>query len=162
MDSRRDFDFATPIVEPTGKWAIFACEWCSGVRSDLFMAKLPPFPRTTKATGGGSTFQPVLVKIGASSNWDLARIRFGYVENGGNPTTFYCTPRQEDCSTTANATASSPFAFESEAPVWTSCSGGCSITVPALPGRIVYYVVDRKNSTTGGLETSAMMTAINP
>jgi len=162
MGPGREFDYATAIVESTGKWAIFACEWCGGVRSDLFMAKLPPFPRTTKATGGGSTFQPVSVLLSASAGFDLARIRFGYAENGGNPAAFYCTPRQEDCSTTANVTASSPFAFESESPVWASCSAGCSIVIPALPGRIVYYVVDRKNSTTGALETSEMTTAVNP
>jgi hypothetical protein len=162
MGPGREFNYATAIVEPTGKWAIFSCQWCGGVRTDLFMAKLPPFPRSTKATGGGSTFQPVSVTLGASASMDLARVRFGYAENGGNPATFYCTPRQEDCSTTANAGASSPFAFESESPVWTSCSGGCSITVPALSGRIVYYVIDRKNSTTGTVETSGMMTAVNP
>jgi hypothetical protein len=100
--------------------------------------------------------------LSASPNFDVARIRFGYAENGGNPAAFYCTARQEDCSTTTNASASSPFAFESESPVWASCSAGCSVVVPALPGRIVYYVVDRKNSSTGALETSQMNTAVNP
>ena len=162
MGPGREFDFATAIVESSGKWLIFTCEWCDGVRSDLFMAKLPPFPRTTRATGRGSTVQPVAVTLGANSGMDLARIRFGYAENGGDPTKFYCTSRQEDCSTTVGATAASPFAFESEGPVWTSCAGGCTITIPALPGRIVYYVVDRKNSGSGALETSEMKTAVNP
>jgi hypothetical protein len=72
--------------------------------------------------------------VDASSNWDLAWIRFGYAENGGNPAMFYRTPRQEDCS----------------------------ITIPAHPGRIVYYAIDRTNSATGSLDTSAMMIAVSP
>ena len=71
------------------------------------------------------------VTLGPAQNWIQARVRFGYGENG-NPASFYCTTRQENCSTTTNS--SMPFAYESEGPVWQSCSAGCTIQVPALPG----------------------------
>ena len=62
-----------------------------------------------------------------------ARVRFVY------NTSFHCTERADACLTDDNI---APFAFNSEALTATDCSGGCSITVPAMPGRLLYYRVE--------------------
>jgi hypothetical protein len=149
MGPGRQYEFSTAVPDPTGTWAVFACNWCDGVRNELFMTKLPTLPSSTNMTSPQNDFQPLVVKLGPSSELDLARVRFGYGENG-NPTSFYCTTRQENCSTTTNT--SMPFAYESEVPVWQTCSTGCSITVPVVPGRVLYYVVDRKSSSNGRIQ----------
>ena len=158
MGPGRQYEFSTAVPDPTGKWAVFACNWCDGVRNELFMAKLPKLP-TQNQTQAQNDFQPVKVTVGPSAEMDQARVRFGYAENG-DPASFYCTTRKENCSTTTNS--SIPFAYESEGPVWQTCSAGCAINVPALPGRILYYAVDRKSSTNGRVQVGNPQVTANP
>jgi hypothetical protein len=140
MGPGRQYEFSTAVPDPSGSWAVFACNWCDGVRNELLMAKLPPLP--SDAEQPGNDFQLVTVNFGPNSNLNSARVRFGYAENG-HPSLFYCTTRHESCSTTTDS--SMPFAYESEGPGWQSCSAGCTIQVPALPGRVLYYAIDRRN-----------------
>ncbi len=147
MGPGRQYEFSTAVPDPSGSWAVFACNWCDGVRNELFMAKLPPLPSDANAAQPGNDFQLVTVNLGADPELDSARVRFGYAENG-HPSLFYCTTRQESCSTTADS--SMPFAYESEGPVWHSCSAGCTIQVPALPGRVLYYAIDRQQGPASG------------
>jgi hypothetical protein len=158
MGPGRQYEFSTAVPDPTGKWAVFACNWCDGVRNELFMAKLPQLP-TPNQTQPQNDFQPVQVTVGVSAEMDQARVRFGYAENGA-PSSYYCTARQENCSTTTNS--SMAFAYESEGPLWQSCSTGCKISVPALPGRILYYAVDRKSSTSGRVQLGEARVQANP
>jgi hypothetical protein len=84
----RQYEYNTFIAENTGQWAMFKSDWADGIRSEIFMAKLPPFP------GGNSvprsTFVNFPVQIPAGSPY--AEIEFGYVENGSS-TSYYCSPR---------------------------------------------------------------------
>ncbi len=159
MGPGRQYEFSTQIPEPTGKWAVFACDWCDGVRTELFMYKLPPLPGSTEQTRPGNDFRLLTVTLGPNAELDQARVRFGYGENG-NPANLYCTTRQENCSTTADS--SMPFAYESEGPVWQSCSAGCTIQVPALPGRVLYYAIDRKSSSDGTVQLGELRVKANP
>lgn len=157
MGPGREISFTGATMEPTGQWAFFNCIWCDGVRSELFMAKLPPFPSGQPLYSQG--FVPLTVSLEASTQYDQARIRFGYVENGGNPSNFYCTQRADGCMT---STVSTPFAFLSENAAWATCSSGCTITVPSIPGRVLYYVIDRQNSSSGVVDTSDVRTSVTP
>jgi hypothetical protein len=152
-----EMSFSGATLEPTGQWALFNCVWCNGVRSELFMAKLPPFPSNQPSSS--QNFVSTAMTLGANSHYDQARIRFGYVENGGNPSNFFGTPRADACMT---STTILPYAFVSENAAWTSCSGGCTISVPAISGRVLYYVVDRKNSSSGVVSTSEIRTSVTP
>ncbi len=159
MGPGRQYEFSAQTPDPTGKWAIFACDWCDGVRTELFMYKLPPLPGSAEQTRPGNDFQLLTVTLGPNTQLDKARVRFGYGENG-NPASLYCTTRQENCSTTADS--SMPFAYESEGPVWQSCSAGCTIQVPALPGRVLYYSVDRKSTSDGTVQLGELRVKANP
>ena len=159
MGPGRQYEFSTAVPDPTGSWAVFTCNWCDGVRNELFMAKIPPLPGSTNRMQPGNDFRLLPVTLGPNAELDIARVRFGYGENG-NPASFYCTTRQENCSTTTNS--SMPFGYESEGPVWQSCSSGCTIQVPALAGRILYYAVDRKSSSGGRVQLGDPQVRANP
>jgi hypothetical protein len=74
----------------------------------------------------------------------VTREKFGNAENGP-ATSFFCTSRQEACVVDRGAP---PFSYEfSDTATGVDCSGACSLTIPALSGRILYYRVERNNGS---------------
>ena len=52
--------------------------------------------------------------------------------------------RKEICYTNPNRTVANPYYFKSESgQVLQNCSAGCTINIPAISGRVVYYVAER-------------------
>src|SRR5207253_3912308 len=134
----------------------------NATRAELFLAKLPPLPAPDSVAR--NTFVPIRVTLtpppGVTVN--NAMVEFGYVENG-QPADFYCTSRRETCVATAAAiNESTPFAFSSEAPAGAACSTGCTIQIPAIPQRIVYYRVKYRNASNQVLATGAVQAAAVP
>jgi hypothetical protein len=106
-----------------------------GMRSSVFVGRMPSFtPNTVRNDYGGLT-----VKIGARTGMTHARVRFG------NNSSFYCTERSEACLTDGALT---PFAYSGDTLTNVSCSSGCSITVPAIPGRLTYYRIETYDGST--------------
>jgi hypothetical protein len=153
----RQYGFANAGYAGDAKALIVPSYWADGVRQDLFLAKLPPWPEEDSITR--SNFVPVTVTISGVSEGVNARIRFGYFENGpplgdGPPP---CTSRQEACSTEKpTGDANAPFSFLSEARTTQFCNIGCTITIPAISGRVVYYVIDILDNTGAVVSTSRM------
>src|SRR6185312_9685156 len=149
----RTNNFAGLAASRDGTWAFGSCVYCDGIRTDLFAAKLPPWPAYDSENRGG--FVNLHVTIGKSNNTAApnARIRFGYAENGPSGS-YFCTARQEACTT-----GGTPFAYASETQTQTSCTSGCTIDIPAISGRVVYYAVDRLSSS-GSLVTSGSTQAL--
>jgi hypothetical protein len=111
--------------------------WLDGYRQDVLLVKLPPFNSIDTATR--NAFVPVTVQVGAFAGAARAAVDFGYGEYG-NASSFYCTPRAEACSALgATINANVPFVYASEGAGGASCRAGCTITVPALPARVLYY-----------------------
>jgi hypothetical protein len=157
------YEFSSWISTPDAKWGLFAGNPIQqrplkGVYtgSHWFAMKLPPSPAPDATLR--SSFVPLRVVLTGVSG-DMVRVAFGYAENG-NPANFYCTSRAEACYASSSATAVNPFLFASEAPSYTSCSNGCEVTLPAIPGRLVYYVVQRQNGSATG--TTALGIAAVP
>jgi hypothetical protein len=129
-------------------WVFGVGKWADGVRSQIFGAKLPTWQVDSQYRGD---FIKVPVKVGGRSG-DKVRIRFGYDTN------LYCTTRQDACST--GAANNDPFAWVSEAVNWTACDNGCTVTIPAIGNRVLYYAVDRKdrmgNVTSGAMQAVAV------
>lgn len=132
------YPFWGVVAHPAGRLALMASGGTlDGVRHSVLVAKLPPFRDSMrkKNTLGGLT-----VKLGPRPYITQARVRFGY------NTAFQCTERSESCLTDASL---APFAFaETDTLTATACATGCSITVPAIPGRLVYYRVELSDGTT--------------
>lgn len=111
--------------------------WYSGV---ILVDPGPMIEDSANRTG----FQPVAVK----STFADSVIEFGYDEN------FYCTPRAEACKVAASTiNATTPFYFSSE--TLAGATGAATITIPAIPGRILYYRV-----VSGGVAGSTQKVAI--
>ncbi len=159
----RQYGFANARYAGDAKLLIVPAYWADGVRQDLFLAKLPPWPEEDSITR--SNFVPVTVTISGVSEGVNARIRFGYFENGaplgdGPPP---CTSRQEACSTEKpTGDANAPFSFLSESRTTQFCNIGCAITIPAISGRVVYYVIDILDNAGGVVSTGKMRATAVP
>ncbi len=139
--------FANARATPDGSWALVMGHWLDGLHCDVLAVKLPPWPGQESPYEGD--FVQIPVPIPASPGAVNARIRFGYAENGPAGS-YYCTTRQEGCTTSG-----SPFAFASETQTDTPCANGCTIEIPAIPRRIVYYEIDRLDGSGNVVSTSA-------
>jgi hypothetical protein len=128
----RQYQFNTFIAESTGTWGMFKADWADGIRSEIFMALLPPYAPASSVPRNTFVKYPVGVPAYAA----FAEVMFGYVENG-NPQAYFCSSRQDACTTSGT-----PFVYPSiDTRTPTSCSSGCTINIPVIPGRVVYYSV---------------------
>lgn len=128
--------------DPTGAWGFGTANWWGDIRNELIAALIPPSPPLDNINR--STFIPFPVGVGGVSG-DTIRVGFGYGEYG-TPSQMYCTSRLEKCYTDASGAA--PFVWASETQHYTTCNSGCTVNVPALSGRILYYQIERKNGST--------------
>jgi hypothetical protein len=95
--------------------------------------------------------QPKSIRLGPGSA--DAEIRFGYAENG-DIDEFYCTKRAEACVSKATYAVATPFNFITvDGHDETSCTSGCTIQIPAIAGRILWWQEFR--STDSGTTWSA-------
>jgi hypothetical protein len=123
---------AAPTM-PDGKWIIFTETLHNGNRQ--WMVQVPPW---REDSNNNSDFRRVEISLKPlkSMRVSTAQIRFGY-----DPMSFYCMSRREACiavGSYAPGTAD-PYFFETtDHYKRTECSSGCKITVPAIPGRVVF------------------------
>jgi hypothetical protein len=140
------YQYSSPHMTPTGLFAMIAAGWANLVKYNLLITRVPSPPADDAIDR--SDYIPVNVSVPAGPTY--VRAEFGYVENGGN---FYCTPRQENCVTDNTL---SPFAFESSDSLTAkSCASGCTLSIPAISGRTLYYRIQR--SPDGSTWTSMPM-----
>ena len=135
----RQYQFTTFHVSPDGHWGFLAPGWVDGVRNEPMLVKIPPAPVDDGIDR--TTFLSKRVDIAADGVSTRARVRFGYAENGP-VTSFFCTSRQEACLTDTSVT---PFAYEQSDPLNSAPCGssGCTIFVPQLPNRVMFFRVER-------------------
>ncbi|MGC2657478.1 MAG: LamG domain-containing protein [Bryobacteraceae bacterium] len=137
----------------TGDWGVSATRWGNGLRGDVFGVKLPPWPNEDSIAR--NNFVKIPLSLGGQAGTSV-RVRFGYNAN------LYCSTRREQCSTAV--TNSDPYAWLSEPQTWTPCSNpvaGCQINIPAISGRMLYYVVDRETSSGTIVSGPVTITPVN-
>jgi hypothetical protein len=136
-------------VTPDGHWMFGWSVFTNGLRTSVFLIKLPPFPSPDAVNRGDYVPYPVPVSP-TIYGVDNAVVRFGY-----NPS-YFCTSRQEACvaGSTNNVTALTPFSYPSESPAGMPCSSGCTIEVPAISQRILYYQVVLRDASNNILGTT--------
>jgi hypothetical protein len=129
-------------------WVMFRSMYANGAWTDILLGKVPPYPPVDSVVRW--TFQPIPVKLTAPPGLAVnnAVIQFGYVENGGAGQ-FYCTSRQEGAGGVETGITG------------VSCATGCTVAIPAISQRMLYYQVkyrDASNRTvaTGQIETIAV------
>jgi len=132
---------------PDGAWLLFPAYDFGGNEFQILSAKMPPYPALDSLDR--STFLPMSVQLAppTGSGVDNAIIRFGYAENGGSDQ-YYCTSRKEACYAAASTIPVTPFQFPSDGSDGTisslsgmPCASGCTVAIPALSQRVLYYQV---------------------
>jgi hypothetical protein len=140
-----NYSFMNWITSPDAKWGFFVPNPISGKSGgqDAWAMKLPPWP-TMEDKIDRTTFVPVVKRFPASPGTSI-RVAFGYAENG-DPANLYCTTRQETCWTSAAATPTNPFVFASESQQRVPCDSGCTVSIPAIAGRVLFYKVEHTSA----------------
>jgi hypothetical protein len=133
--------FAASQLVPSGLVLTTNVPFLNGVRTDDLIDLLPPFPQQDGVNR--TTFLPESVTTTAPTGLSVtqAYVEFGYAENGP-ATSYWCTSRGETCVADAASVGATPFWYEiseagSIAPI--ACSTSCTIAIPALSERALYY-----------------------
>jgi hypothetical protein len=143
---------------PDGKAIMGRVDWADGVVSGLYLAGIPSWPNPSSSTSGD--YQKYEISLGPGPSGSNARALLGYDEDGSTPSALYCASRKDACST--EATGSNPFAFIGTSGERTleACAGGCTLTVPIIPGRVAYYQVQRLDASGVLVLSSGPITAV--
>jgi hypothetical protein len=145
---------------PSGLLMVSRARWLDGVRNDDLMIVVPPYPASDGVAR--QNFLPVPVAIDPPNEPGVQRavVEFGYADNGA-PGTYYCTSRQENCvAASATINQTTPFYFEqSETYAGVPCATGCTVMVPALSQRVLYYRWKYLNSS-GQVVSASQVQAI--
>jgi hypothetical protein len=144
-------------------WVLYRQEFLSYQRQDMWMAQLPSYPETDSYNRGEFIQETLSVPAHAGAN--NAVVEFGYQEYGvptgyTKPEFMNCTTRNDPCWANAASivsppysNTSPPFYYKSEffitgGPSLLSCSGGCTIAIPAVSQRTLFYRVRYYNGNT--------------
>ncbi len=137
-------------------WLLFRSMYTNGAWTEILLGKVPPYPATDSVTRSNFQAIPIQLKPPAGLGVDNAVIQFGYAENGA-PDNFYCTSRQEKCLANSGSVPTPPLAATNPTPAFSfptdgtggletgvtgmACSTGCTIVIPAISQRMLYYQV---------------------
>ena len=146
--------FSSARTLPDGSQILWRWYWGDSFRSEVLAAKLPPLPPSDSVNR--SDFVPIKVKVGQVPTTAKSVVaEFGYEENrnpGFQAEIPPCTTRQEGCL--KGSQPENEYGFSSETVTGVPCSGpgGCSIQIPALSQKMLYYRLlyrDASNRTVG-------------
>lgn len=118
-------------------------------QSAVFAVPVPPLPAWDGIDR--TTWVPVTFK--APGGYPGATVQFGYAENG-LAGSFYCSTRQEACEVAEPTIQATPYYFASEAIAPLPCASGCSIQIPGISGRIVYYQIRYTDGMASAVEAA--------
>ena len=149
--------FANIHMLPDNSWAMFQGNYLDGLSRNDYMARMPPFPPSDSVARSVFVPVPIAVKPPAGAGVNNAIVQFGYQEYNGN-----CTTRNEPCIANAATIGSVPFLFASENPAGLACSAGCTIAVPAISQRVLYYKVEYRNASNNVLSVTPSQVLVAP
>jgi hypothetical protein len=160
---RMVYGFESNRLLPDDSWLLLRTEWLNYQRNDMWMAKMLPYPPADSVARG--TFIPVTltVKPPAGLAVNNAIVQFGYQEYGA-PQFIDCTTRGDACIATASTVTpgNEPFYFASENPAGAPCASGCTITVPAISQRILYYRVQYRAANNAVIASGPLVSVVVP
>jgi hypothetical protein len=112
---------------PDGRWALSRFVWAY---------RLPPYP--PEDTVNRAEFVKVPVTLKPPAGVDNVLVEFGY------DTSFRCTLRNEACMKDGNATE--PYVFAGDTLTGISCGTGCTVEIPGISGRVLYWRVKYRSN----------------
>ena len=149
--------FANIHMLPDNSWAMFQGNYLDGLSRNDYMARVPPFPPTDSVTRSAFVAVPIAIKPPAGAAVNNVVVQFGYQEYNNN-----CTTRNDACLANAATIGSVPFQFASDNPAGLPCAVGCTITVPAISQRILYYTVQYRDAAKNVLSATPTQVLVTP
>jgi hypothetical protein len=148
---------------PDNSWILYRQEWLNYQRPEMWMAKNLPYPAPDSVARGTFVPMTVSVKPPAGLNVNNAIVEFGYQEYGA-PQLINCTTRNDACMAAASTVTpgTQPFYFASENPAGASCVSGCTIAIPAISQRILYYQVKYRDVNNAVLAADPVISVVVP
>jgi hypothetical protein len=160
-----------PQTLPDGSWLIILGIGMMGQSGhEVWLLALRP-PNAAADSFDRTTFIPAAVTVAAAQlpgGTTNIISRFGYAENG-TPTNAYCTSRQEECIANYTGTVPAvPFSFPSDGTpsagegnvAGLACASGCTLTIPAIPQRVLWHQEVYRNASNAVLGTSSWTAAV--
>jgi hypothetical protein len=141
---------------PNAAFALTHANLLDNLRHEVILLKLPPSPPRDSIKR--TTWMPYPVTLPARPG-EVA-VKFGYLEHGTS-SQYHCTTRQEAClAVTSTITEATPFVWEhavagSDQTPGLTCTSGCTIPIPAVSGRVLYYEAFDVDTATGALTAIA-------
>jgi len=119
---------------PDGKWLLFTPR-IGAERMGLLEALVPPMPARDNVNR--MEFVPFPVRLAGRPGATRTVVEFGYDPE----LKWRCTQRAEGCVVdSATYDKAAPFKFaDTDAVVGADCTAGCTMTVPAISDRVLYY-----------------------
>ena len=142
---RMVYDFENNQLLPDNSWILYRQEWLNYQRPEMWMAMNLPYPPDDPGDSvARGTFVPMTVSLNPPAGLAVnnAIIEFGYQEYGA-PQQLNCTTRNDACIATTNSVTpgNQPFNLASQNLPGAPCTSGCTIAIPAISQRILYYQV---------------------
>jgi hypothetical protein len=125
---------------PDGKWGFVPSYFADGVMPMMWTMTVPPWPGYDGIRRDDFLYEEFKLGPGAP----LAEIRFGYEENGTSAQ-FFCTSRKEGCATRSDGKLFNFLSTDGHSGV--SCATGCSVRVPAISGRVLWWQAFRSSDS---------------
>lgn len=140
-------EFGNNGLTPDGKYMFIHVRGRGAVADYSLLATLPPFPAGDNINR--ADFIPIAVKIPTIAGANNVIVKFGY------DTAYSCTSRTEACVANAATipTGVTPFAYTSESPSGLACASGCTVMIPALSQRAIYFVVQIRDGSNAVIQT---------
>jgi hypothetical protein len=157
---RRNGAYFNAHVTADGRWALAQARWLDGVKSQAVAIRLPSFGAPDSVNR--ATFVPLHVQVAPVTGTDNVVAEFGY-----DPA-FSCTSRQEACvsvtggSSPMQVSESTPYYWASDTYAGVPCSSGCTVTIPAVSQRVVYYRIKHRRADGSLVATGSTEVAVAP
>jgi len=162
---RMDGGFGNARLTPDNSGLLFSNWWSDLQSVSTWMAKMLPFPAEDSAAVNRGTFEPISVSLKPPADLGVnnAIVEFGYAEFGA-PAALNCTTRNDPCVANQGTIpgGNAPYKFASESPTGMSCSSGCTITIPAIPQRVLYCRAIYRTSSNAVIDSTPYQVIVVP
>jgi len=158
---RMVYGFENNRLLPDNSWLLLRTDWLNFQRSEMWMAKMLPYPAPDSVARGN--FVPVLIAVQPPAGFAVnnAVVEFGYQEYGA-PQLINCTTRNDACFANASTVPAgdAPYYFASENPGGISCAYGCTIAIPAISQRVLFYRVQYRNASNAVISSGPVVAMV--
>ena len=153
------YAFSNCRATPNADVAFCINDWLDGVRSEWIAQRMAPMTPLDSKNNDRTAFVPIQVTVSGVATATNVRARFGYLEN--NSDLLHCMPYAQCSTELPSAAPTDLYSFTSESVTRQACANGatCTVTIPALPNRILYYVIDRLDGS-GNVVASTPVQAV--